>query len=75
MTCKECNSEMRKDDVETMFTGCKNIYWACDFCITSCVEQIRYNQSCKEMWHSENDNIVKDYQIKKKITVSGRYCR
>lgn len=72
MICKECNLEMRKDDVDKRFDGCKDIYWVCDFCLTSCIEQIRYSQSCREYWHSENDGNVKDYVVKKKIDLRGR---
>lgn len=75
MICKECNSEMRKDDVDFSFPGCENIYWECDFCLTGCIEKIRFNQSFIEVWHSENDGIVKDYEVRKKINVSRRYFR
>lgn len=58
---------MYLDDRDYNFKGCYDNYWNCDKCITSCIEQIRFNQSFKELWHSENDNNVKDYEIKKKI--------
>ena len=68
MTCRECGSEMYKDDEDIRFKGCKDIYWNCPNCITSCIVEIRYFQKCKERWHSEN-NGVKDGIIRYKIKV------
>lgn len=67
MICRECNYEMRRDHVESIFHGCKDIYWVCDFCITSCYEKIRYDKPFSEIWHTENDGIIKDYEVRKKI--------
>ena len=67
MKCKECGAEMYLDDEDFNFKGNKDKYWCCDKCETSCIEQIRFGQSFKEIWHSENGNKVKDYEIKKKI--------
>lgn len=67
MICKECNAEMRKDDVDKSFDGCMDVYWECDHCQTCCKEKIRFNQSWKEIWHSENGDVAKDYEIVNKI--------
>lgn len=64
MKCKECGSEMYLDDIDYNFKGNKDKYWYCTKCQTGCIEQIRYNKSVKEIWHSENNNKVKDYEIK-----------
>lgn len=66
MKCKECGAEMYIDDRDRQFKGCEDIYWNCPACLTSCVEEIRFSQSFKEHWHTENDG-VKDYTIRKRI--------
>ena len=63
MICKECGSNMILDDKDYNFKGNYDNYWCCEKCQTSCIEQIRFAQSFKEIWHSENDE-VKDYVIK-----------
>ena len=68
MICKECGAEMVLDDKDTRFKGNYDNYWICEKCQTSCVEEVRFSQSFKEHWHSENGNEVKDYTIKKTIT-------
>jgi len=60
---------MYLDDVDYNFKGNKDNYWCCEKCQTSCIEQIRFSQSFKEIWHSENNNIVRDYEIKKNIVI------
>ncbi len=67
MICKECGSNMYVDDRDVKFPGNKDIYWSCENCQTSCIEEIRFNQSFKEIWHSENNDQVKDYEIKHNI--------
>ena len=67
MKCRECGMEMYLDDVDRNFKGNYDNYWCCGNCSTSCIEQVRFAQSFKEMWHSENNNEVKDYEIKHKI--------
>lgn len=64
MICKECGAEMFLDDKDYNFKGNYDNYWVCENCQTSCIEQVRFGQSFKEIWHSENDDIVKDYEIK-----------
>lgn len=64
MICKECGVEMYLDDKDYNFKGNYDNYWVCEKCQTSCIEQVRFGQSFKEIWHSENDDIVKDYEIK-----------
>lgn len=56
------------DDKDFNFKGNYDNYWCCNNCQTSCIEQVRFNQSFKEIWHSENDE-VKDYEIKHKINI------
>ena len=71
MICKECGSEMYLDDKDYNFKGNYDNYWCCknDNCLTSCIEQVRFNQSFKEFWHSENNDEVKDYEVKHEITI------
>ena len=64
MKCKECGSNMYIDDKDIRFKGNRDIYWACEKCQTSCIEQIRFAKPFKEIWHSENDNKVKDYVVR-----------
>ena len=64
MICKECGAEMYLDDRDTNVKGNCDNYWCCNECQTSCIEQVRFAQSFKEIWHSENGDEVKDYEIK-----------
>lgn len=66
MTCKECGVKMFLDDKDYNFRGNYDNYWCCEECQTSCIEEVRFGQSFREYWHSENDG-VKDYTIKHKI--------
>lgn len=68
-TCKECGKEMYLDDIDFRFKGCFDNYFICENCQTSCIEEIRFNQSFKEHWHSENNDNVKDYTIKHNIVI------
>ena len=63
MKCRECGSEMYLDDVDFNYKGNKDNYWCCDVCQTGCIEQIRFGRPIKQIWHSENDDIVKDYEV------------
>lgn len=66
MNCKECDATMYVDDIDHRFEGCKDIYYNCPNCRTSCIVEVRWSQRFRELWHSENDG-VKDYVIKHKI--------
>lgn len=70
MICKECGSEMFLDDKDFNFKGNYDNYWCCTKCQTSCIEQVRFGQSFKENWHSENAG-VKNYTIKHQIKNGG----
>lgn len=72
MICRECGSEMFLDDKEIRFKGNRDNYWCCESCQTSCIEQVRFGQSFREFWHSENGSEVKDYTIKH--TIQRRAC-
>lgn len=72
MKCKECGGSMYIDDRERRFKGNEDIYWNCTECQTSCIEEIRFGQRFRELWHSENNNRVKDYAIKYKIVKGGK---
>ena len=61
--CKECGAKMYLDDRDFNFKGNYDNYWCCEECQTSCIEQVRYGQPFKEIWHSENTG-VKDYTIR-----------
>lgn len=52
--CKECNSEMRLDDRDSICPGCADLYWECDICGTSCFQSIRNGIYIDESWCSEN---------------------
>lgn len=67
MICKECGSGMRLDTKDRHFKGNYDNYWICDNCLTSCIEEVRFSQSFNEIWHSENNGEVKDYEIKHEI--------
>ena len=73
MFCKECNAKMRLDDTDRNFPGNEDEYWVCDNCVTSCIREVRFHQPFKDIWHSENNNQVKDYEIKHNIdrTIKG----
>lgn len=78
MNCKECGKPMILDDRDFNFKGCYDNYWNCENCQTSCIEQVRFGESFKEIWHSENV-LVKDCTIKckpvPKIVTSSVYGR
>lgn len=67
MLCRECGSKMFLDDKDIHFKGNRDNYWYCESCQTGCTEQVRFGQSFKEIWHSENGGEVKDYTIKHNI--------
>lgn len=67
MICKECGAKMYLDCKDYNFKGKYNNYWNCEKCQTFCIEEIRFSQSFKEIWHSENNGIVKDYEIERSI--------
>lgn len=71
MICRECGAKMYLDDKDFNFKGNYDDYWNCEECQTSCIEEVRFGQSFREIWHSENNNEVKDYTIKHKIQTNG----
>lgn len=58
---------MYLDDTEYNFKGNYDEYWNCLECQTSCIKEIRFGKSFKEIWHSEKYDTVKDYIVKYKI--------
>lgn len=63
MYCRECGSKMLKDkDPFNKFDF--DIYYDCPNCVTSCILEIRLGRRFLEIWHSENDNYVKDLKLK-----------
>lgn len=68
--CRECGSEMYLDDKDINFKGNYDNYWNCKNCQTSCIEQVRFSQRWKEIWHSENNDEVKDYEFKYNIVTN-----
>lgn len=66
MICRECGAEMFLDDKDYNFKGNYNNYWCCPECTTSCLEEVRFGQSWRENWHTENGS-VRDWIIKHKI--------
>ena len=73
MICKECGADMYIDDRDRHFKGCEDIYWNCPDCQTSCIEEIRFSKSFRQLWHSENNNIVKDYIYKNGMIYNEKY--
>jgi hypothetical protein len=67
MICKECEAIMYLDDRDYDFKGKYDNYWNCPNCQTSCIEEVRFSKRYRELWHSENNNEVKDYVIKHSI--------
>lgn len=67
MKCAKCGEEMYLDDKDYNFKGNYDDYWRCPKCDTSCIEEVRFGQSFRELWHSENNSKVDDWVIKKKI--------
>lgn len=61
MLCAECGSEMYLDDKDYNFKGNYDNYWNCPNCTACCIEYVRYNKAYKVVWHSENNNNVKDW--------------
>lgn len=67
MKCIECGEEMRIDCKDKNFKGNYDLYWVCDNCQTGCIEEIRFSQRYREIWHSEKNGKVKDYEKKYRI--------
>lgn len=67
MICRYCNSQMRLDDKDKDFPGKYDNYWICDNCNTSCIEEVRFAQRFRELWHKEDGNVVKDETIKYQV--------
>lgn len=57
MICKECGVEMYLDDRDFNFKGKYDNYWACENCLTSCIEEVRFNKPYRLLWHSENSGV------------------
>ena len=62
---------MYLDDEVFDFKGKYDRYWNCPKCLTSCIEEVRFSQRFRELWHSENDG-VKDEVIKYPIEIKRR---
>ena len=52
--CKECHSVMRLDDRDAICPGCSDLYWECDGCGTSCIQEIRNGLPVKESWCTDS---------------------
>ena len=72
MICRECGAEMYLEDKDYEFKGKYDNYWICRNCQTSCIEEVRFSQRYRELWHSENNDEVKDKIIKYTIETKGR---
>lgn len=78
LQCPVCKSKMKVTDEDYNLKGNSDIYWCCsnESCMTSCIEEVRYNHSYKEIWHHENGCIVDDWtktKIYKKVGIrSGK---
>ena len=73
MICKECGAKMYLDAKDFNFKGCYDNYWNCPDCQTSCIEEVRFSKSFRQIWHSENNNIVKDYIYKNGMIYNEKY--
>ena len=45
MKCIECGKDMVVDDIDFNFNGCYDIYFICEDCSVSSIEEIRFGQS------------------------------
>ncbi|MBE6645010.1 MAG: hypothetical protein E7612_06505 [Ruminococcaceae bacterium] len=63
MKCRECGATMYLDCKDYGFKGKYDNYWNCPDCQTSCIEEVRFSKTQRELWHSEN-NGVKDEIVK-----------
>lgn len=65
MYCRECGSKMYIDDRDiTIKNNYYDLYWNCPNCITSCIEEVRFSNKFRELWHSENNDKVKYLTLK-----------
>lgn len=63
MICKNCGSEMKKNDVDFRFKGNKNVYWLCEQCLSECIEKIRYGKQVElEFYQGEDLETVPYYE-------------
>lgn len=56
MTCINCKSEMRLDDVDYNFKGNKDNYYFCDNCFFCCYEKIRFGKIISTEWIGCDDD-------------------
>lgn len=63
MICKVCGKQMYLDDVDRRFKGNMDKYWCCQHCPTSCIEQIRWDKTFKEEWHSERGDKIQEFTV------------
>lgn len=63
MKCRECGAEMYLDDLDRISRHSKDEYWNCPNCQTGCIKVFRCGFTMYEIWHTENNNKVKEYII------------
>lgn len=61
--CTECGSSMYLDDTDFNFKGCYDRYYNCPNCKTSCIEETRFSYPYRQLWHSENNDDVRDWVV------------
>ena len=72
LQCPVCRNKMKVVEEDYSFKGNSDIHWQCSNreCLTCCTEEVRFNQSFKELWyHNGFDTQEKEWVIKKKIDV------
>lgn len=72
MICDFCGAEMEKDDVDYNFKGNYDIYWLCPKCESSCIEEVRFSQSFRELWHSELNGECFEKVVQKRISFTKK---
>jgi len=65
MMCKECGADMYLDTKDFNFKGNYDNYWNCPNCTAGCIEEVRFSKTHREIWHSENNGVVKDEIVKR----------
>ena len=57
--CPNCGNDMRLDDVDFHFAGCKDEYWYCDYCGWECVSRVRYGKPLDREYYEATGELIK----------------
>ena len=64
MICKICGEKMILDDRDRISNGMYDNYYICPRCETFCIEEVRFFNSSREIWHSEEGEDVREWEVK-----------